>query len=163
MDIVSGNNQLDITMMPLILEGLLGIEPSQTDLGSIYLPVDISILLSNEGTVAGTKMVVCKINGSIFGQQTVTLNPGQNLRVHFSFSPITAGTYNIWVDGFIGSVIINPKPRTIAELQSLACSNRAAGRNWYDGMTYPAEYNIFYKYMYDLAANGQSWTDFCPR
>jgi len=78
----------------------LVISPTVVNPGQV---VTISCLVENIGTEAGTKTVVCKVEGEIMAEQSVTLEPGESRTVAFEVTPTVAKTYSVMVDGLSGT------------------------------------------------------------
>ncbi|GAH49200.1 unnamed protein product, partial [marine sediment metagenome] len=76
----------------------LVISPSEVYIGE---PVTVSCTVENIGTAAGDYRVT--LGGDFMEEQTVTLEPGQSTVVSFEVVPEVARTYNVSVDGLLGS------------------------------------------------------------
>jgi len=76
------------------------ISPAEVQLG---YSVTISCLVENIGTEVGTKTVVCKVEGEIMAEQSVTLEPGESRTIAFEVVPDVAKTYSVSVDGLSGT------------------------------------------------------------
>ncbi|MEM2613104.1 MAG: CARDB domain-containing protein [Nitrososphaerota archaeon] len=62
----------------------------------------ISINVENSGTVRGSYEVILRVNGTIVNSKTITLEPGQLIKVEFNYSPGREGIYYIEVNGLTG-------------------------------------------------------------
>lgn len=62
----------------------------------------ISINVENSGTVRGSYEVILRANGTIVNSKTITLEPGQLIKVEFNYFPGREGIYYIEVNGLTG-------------------------------------------------------------
>jgi len=61
--------------------------------------VELTVMTSNQGELAGSREITVKVNGVILDTITITLNPGQSKGYFFYFIPEEAGTYLAEADG----------------------------------------------------------------
>lgn len=78
----------------------LTISPSEVYVGD---PVSISVVATNIGGMAGSYEITC--GGDVVMQKTVTLAPGESKVVSFEVTPTVAKTYQVSVDGLVGSFV----------------------------------------------------------
>ncbi|MFC2024713.1 hypothetical protein ACFLTJ_04000 [Chloroflexota bacterium] len=81
----------------------LNISPNEVDTEN---PVTISALLMNTGEIAGSYMVILKINGVKEETKEVNLIGGTQREITFTISQDIAGTYVVYVGGLIGSFTV---------------------------------------------------------
>lgn len=81
----------------------LAISPNEVDTEA---SVTISVLLMNTGEIAGSHMVILKINGLTEETKEVNLIGGTQKEIIFTISQDTAGTYLVDVNGLIGSFTV---------------------------------------------------------
>jgi hypothetical protein len=74
----------------------------------IYIGETVTITLSitNTGNIEGSRRVTLTINGVKTDEKTITLAPGITESVSFSVTKDEAGSYNVSVDGLIGSFTV---------------------------------------------------------
>jgi|GEM_PF-2256066 len=88
----------------------LSIKPTVAEEGE---QVRISVVVTNMGGVEGTYTLVLKINGETRSTRDVTLKAGESSTVSWVTSPsLTAGTYNVEVNGLTGSFTIIERSET---------------------------------------------------
>lgn len=78
----------------------LTISPSEVYVGD---QVSISVVATNIGGTAGSYEITC--GGDVVMQKTVTLAPDESKVVSFEVTPTVAKTYQVSVDGLIGSFV----------------------------------------------------------
>lgn len=112
--------------------------------------------MTNDGKVSGSKTITFKVNSKVVSTQTVTLGAGATQRVSYVVKPTDPGTYNVDIDGYVSSFIINAPIRSIYELIQLGKSNvtKYGWDGWATGMT-GEEYVELYRAMYYAAADGR--------
>ena len=79
----------------------LVISPYEVQIG---YPVSISCLVENIGTEAGSKTIICEVEGTIM-EQIVTLGPGESQVVTFEVTPEVAKTYSVSANGLYGTFV----------------------------------------------------------
>lgn len=78
----------------------------------IELTFNISVSAINSGNAAGSYSVVLKVNGEVYSTANVTLGTNETKTVSFTLSGLTAGIYNIDVNGLTEIVRIDAIPTT---------------------------------------------------
>jgi hypothetical protein len=86
----------------------LRINPTKTNVGK---KVNIRVIVTNSGNVAGTYEVILSINGAIEDRQTVTLTTGATQEVKFNTVKNIPGTYKIDINGLSGSFVVVKQAR----------------------------------------------------
>ena len=81
------------------------IQPAEVRVGQ---PVEILIIVANRGEITGSMAVTCTVNGEIIDARTVTRTPGQYEGYYLYFTPQQSGTYQVEVDGIMGSFTVLP-------------------------------------------------------
>lgn len=76
------------------------------DTVNVGTPVTVRVTVANTGTASGTANAILLVNNIQRGSQNVTLAPGQNQTVEYTFSATVAGTYAVVVR--IGDTTIGP-------------------------------------------------------
>jgi hypothetical protein len=94
----------------------LEITPGEIDAGQ---NVDISVRVNNTGETEGVCQVVCKMNGSVVGEQQVTLAGGAGETVAFTLAVNEPGTKSIEVNELTGSLVVKEVPEDggVAEVE----------------------------------------------
>jgi hypothetical protein len=89
----------------------LEIHPVEVTIGESVI---ISILVSNNGDLAGSYEVSLLIDGSVFQTKEITLNGGEMQEASFQVTADTAGEFKVTIDGLSGSydVKTSPSPET---------------------------------------------------
>jgi len=89
--------------------GNLTVNPYETSIGQ---PVNISVDVSNIGTLEGSYSLDLKINGSSTETKDLDLQANQTIRVEFSVTESTVGTYNVTLadQSTIFTVAAQPPP-----------------------------------------------------
>jgi len=64
--------------------------------------INISAMVTNNGTETGSYTAQLKINGEVASSQEVTLEPGANQTVSFAITKDAAGDYQVEIDGLSG-------------------------------------------------------------
>ena len=85
----------------------LSISPTAVQVGE---KVTISATVANTGEVEGSYTVTLKINGATEATKKVTLAGGQSTKVTFSVVRDVAGSYQVNVDGQVGSFTVAKAP-----------------------------------------------------
>ena len=94
----------------------LVISPSEVQVGN---PVEISCLVENIGTETGERTIICKVDGEIMAEQSVTLNPGESKVVSFEVTPTVAKSYSVSVDGLSGTFVATILPVVDIRVENL--------------------------------------------
>ena len=82
----------------------LKIEPRQIELGGT---VTISVNVTNVGETLGSYNVTLNVEeGLIISVKEVTLQGGESERVEFEFKPESEGTYDVDIEGMIGTIYV---------------------------------------------------------
>jgi hypothetical protein len=75
--------------------------------------VDISMTITNSGSLPGKYTVVLKINGVKEAEKSVTVTASTAQTVSFSVTKTNAGSYSVAIDGLSGSfTVVAPVPTT---------------------------------------------------
>ena len=83
--------------------------PNSTFVGE---PVDVFVRVRNDGEASGDGTISLLVNAAVRDSQLVTLDPGQERIVNFSFTPTVAGTY--WVTTQVGNATLPAKALTVS-------------------------------------------------
>ena len=75
--------------------------------------MNIEVTVANTGGEEGTVEVVLKLNGEIADSAEVTLDPGAEEKVSFTFVSRAIGTYDVDVNGLTGTFTVEEKPEEI--------------------------------------------------
>ncbi|MGA7728332.1 MAG: CARDB domain-containing protein, partial [Dehalococcoidales bacterium] len=89
----------------------LTINPSTVNPGE---PVNVTVNVANTGEGAGTDSVILNVNGVEWGEQEVALDAGASQNVGFVVTENAATTYDLDINGLVGSFGMTPVTTLIA-------------------------------------------------
>ncbi|HEY87146.1 MAG TPA: hypothetical protein G4O06_03860 [Dehalococcoidia bacterium] len=92
----------------------LSISPSEANIGET---VTISILVTNNGNLAGSYEVTLKINDVVEATKEITLDAGASEKITFTTAKDLAGSYSVAVDGLSASfTVVIPAAFSVSNL-----------------------------------------------
>ena len=72
--------------------------------------IGVSVLAANNGDETGTYLISLQVNGEVVASKEITMSPGESDLVSFKTSRETPGTFQVDVNGLMGTFVIIPPP-----------------------------------------------------